>query len=198
MTYPLLTEDRIKKTILESSDAIAKSASLSKDVLSAVKVIIESIRSGHKLVIFGNGGSAADAQHMAAEFVGRFQLERMSLPAIALTTDTSVLTSLSNDYSFDIVFSRQCEALVEKGDVVIGISTSGSSRNVKRALETATGKGAKTIALLGKKGGEIKGVIDLSIVVDANSTARIQEVHRTLIHVICELAEESLAKDQSL
>lgn len=188
-----ITKDQIKGIVLESSNAISRSIDLADDILLVIREIISCFRSGNKVIIFGNGGSAADAQHMAAEFIGRFQLERKTLPAIAITTDTSILTSLSNDYSFEIVFSRQCEALVRKGDVAIGISTSGKSKNVWRGLEIAKERGAKTVALLGSKGGDIKAIADASIIVDSNSTARIQEVHRTVIHVICELVERDMA-----
>lgn len=186
------TENEIKTMIAMSAAVIEKSSSLSKDILEAVKLIDKCFQSKNKILIFGNGGSAADAQHMAAEFIGRFQLERKAIPAIALTTDSSILTALPNDYDFDIVFSRQCEALVEKGDVAFGISTSGNSANVKNGLVVARQKGAKTISLLGKDGGSIKDVSDLSIIVQSDSTARIQEVHRTIIHIICELTEKSM------
>ena len=120
----------IENLILSSSDIIKRSVNLSNQIETSVKTITECLRNENKIIIFGNGGSAADAQHIAAEFIGRFKLERKSYPAIALTTDTSVLTSLSNDYSSDVIFSRQCESLVSKGDIVIGISTSGNSKNV--------------------------------------------------------------------
>lgn len=124
----------IEKSILESSKVIKNSNSQIKEIEKSIKVIIECLKNGKKIVIFGNGGSAADAQHIVAEFIGRFKLERKCLPAIALTSNTSILTALANDYSFDSIFSRQCEGLVEKGDVVIGISTSGNSTNVKKGL----------------------------------------------------------------
>ena len=177
-----------------SIDTIKKSTSLSSEINRAVHLIIDSIQNGNKLIIFGNGGSAADAQHIAAEFIGRFKLERKSFPAIALTTDTSILTSLGNDYSFDVVFSRQCESLVVKGDVVIGISTSGNSKNVELGMITAQKRGGKTIGLLGSNGGSIKNYVDIPIIVDSNSTPRIQEVHRVLYHIICELVEKELIK----
>ena len=146
----------------------------------------------NKIIIFGNGGSAADAQHIVAEFIGRFQKERKSLPAIALTTDSSIITSLSNDYSYDIVFSRQCESLVLKGDVVIGISTSGNSKNVLEGIKTAKSLGAITIALLGGNGGIISNNVDIPIIVESTNTARIQEAHILVGHIICKLIEQKI------
>ena len=148
----LSVKHEIEKIFLESSNTTKHSSLLSKDIEKVVKMIISSLSAGKKLVIFGNGGSAADAQHIAAEFVGRFMRKRKSLPAIALTTDSSILTSIGNDYSFDDVFSRQVEALVNKGDVVLGISTSGNSVNIINALQLARKKNAKTVGLLGNKG----------------------------------------------
>ena len=156
--------------------------------------IINSIKNGNKLMICGNGGSAADAQHMAAEFVNRFLRERKPLPAIALTTDTSNLTSIANDYSFDDVFLKQVEAIGKKGDIVIGISTSGNSSNVFKALDKAKDMGIKTVGFLGKDGGKIKEICDLALVVPSNSTPRIQEIHGFVIHIICEMVEDEFAR----
>jgi D-sedoheptulose 7-phosphate isomerase len=158
-------------------------------VIEAAALIREALRQGGKLLIFGNGGSAADAQHMAAELVNRFQRERAGFAAIALSTDTSILTSIANDYSFDRVFARQVEALGRAGDVAMGISTSGHSPSVVTALESARVRGLKTIALTGRDGGGAAAVADVHVNVPADSTARIQEVHTTLIHAICELIE---------
>ncbi len=155
--------------------------------------IIESIRNGGKLMICGNGGSAADAQHMAAEFVNRFLKERKPLPAIALTTDTSNITSIANDYSFDEIFSKQVEALGRKGDVLIGISTSGNSNNVLKALMKARELGLRTIGLLGRGGGKIKAHCDVVMIVGSTSTPRIQEVHEFVIHTVCKMVEDELA-----
>ena len=141
-------------------------------------------------MVFGNGGSAADAQHIAAELIGRFKLERRSLSAIALTSNSSIITALANDYSYDTIFSRQCEGLVEKGDVVIGISTSGNSKNVKKGLIASKKNGATTIGFLGSKGGTIGKICDISIIINSSSTPRIQEAHRTIYHVICEEVEK--------
>jgi len=145
-----------------------------------------------KVVMFGNGGSALDAQHFAAELVGRFSRERRALAAIALTTDTSIITSVANDYSYDKVFTRQIEALGRRGDVAWGISTSGASRNVLEALQFAKSRGLSTIALTGRDGGSIGAAADLHLNVPHQVTARIQEVHRTLIHAVCELVEREV------
>jgi D-sedoheptulose 7-phosphate isomerase len=160
-------------------------------IYTASIICVEALKAQKKVVLFGNGGSAADAQHIAAELVGRFKKERVALPAIALTTDTSALTAIANDYDYSEVFTRQVEALVQPGDVVIGISTSGNSKNVLRGLEEAKRKGAKLIGLLGKDGGKIKDVCDCSIVVGVEDTARIQEMHILIGHIICSLVDES-------
>jgi phosphoheptose isomerase len=160
-------------------------------IVSAAAAIVASLRGGGKLLVFGNGGSAADAQHVAAELVGRFQRERAALAAVALTTDTSVLTSIANDYAFDRVFVRQIEALGKPADVVLAISTSGGSGNVVAALARARELGLRTIALTGCDGGEVGRAADIHVNVPSPSTARVQEVHRTLLHVICELVENA-------
>ena len=182
--------EQIIKTITESSNLILNSRDLSEKIEESINEIIKCFKTGNKIIIFGNGGSAADAQHIVAEFIGRFQKERKSLPAISLTTDSSIITSLSNDYSYEIVFSRQCESLVSKGDVVIGISTSGNSKNVEKGIKTAKSMGAVTIGLLGGDGGIINNVVDIPIVVKSTNTARIQEVHRVIYHIICGIVED--------
>ena len=154
--------------------------------------IAECFNSGGKLLIIGNGGSAADAQHLAAEFVNRFQIERPPLPAIALTTDTSILTSIGNDYDFEQIFSKQIKALGKEGDLLLAISTSGDSANVVKAVEAARAMGIKTVALTGKGGGELSGVADIGINVSSQVTARVQEVHITVCHIICELVDHML------
>ena len=189
------TNDQIKKIMVESSNLILNSINLSEKIEESINEIIKCFKRGNKIIVFGNGGSAADAQHIVAEFIGRFQKERKSLPAISLTTDSSIITSLANDYSYDIVFSRQCESLVSKGDVVIGISTSGKSKNVKEGIKAAKKKGAITIGLLGGDGGTIKNIVDISIVVLSTNTARIQEVHRVIYHIICDVVENELTKN---
>jgi phosphoheptose isomerase len=161
-------------------------------VLDAAAAIVDAFRRGGMLLLFGNGGSASDAQHVSAELVGRFQRERAGLPAIALTTDTSILTSVANDDGFDHVFVRQIEALGRAGDVALGISTSGGSPNVLAALEAARAKGLKTIALTGKDGGAVGRAAAIHVNVPAQSTARVQEVHRTLLHIICDIVEREL------
>lgn len=187
--------DQIKKIMTESSSLILNSINLSEKIEESINEIIKCFKRGNKIIVFGNGGSAADAQHIVAEFIGRFQKERKSLPAISLTTDSSIITSLANDYSYDIVFSRQCESLVSKGDVVIGISTSGKSKNVEKGIKTAKKKGAITIGLLGGDGGTIKNSTDISIVIPSTNTARIQEVHRVIYHIICDVVEKESTKN---
>ena len=175
--------------------AIAAHARARKDpgaVLAAADAVLACVRAGGKLLLFGNGGSAADAQHVAAEFVGRFTRERKAVPAIALTTDTSIVTSIGNDYSFDRVFSRQVEAHGRPGDVAIAISTSGASPNILRAVEAAKAAGMNTIGVTGRDGGALGRAVDIHVNVTEQATARIQEVHRTLLHVICELVEREL------
>jgi len=165
---------------------------LSPAIESLVSLLVAAFKDGKKLIVMGNGGSAADAQHLAAEIVGRFKMERRALPAIALTTDTSILTAVGNDYGFEQIFSRQVEALAGPGDVVVGISTSGNSPNVQLALQVAAGKGCRTVALLGKDGGSIKALAELPLVVTSQDTPRVQEGHITIIHIVCDLLEKAL------
>ena len=165
-------------------------------IVEAAAAIVASLRRGGKLLVFGNGGSAADAQHVAAELVGRFTRERGGLAAIALTTDTSVLTSIGNDYAFDRVFARQVEALGRDGDVALAISTSGASANVLAALEAARARGLRTIALTGRDGGAAGRAAEVHVNVPSESTPRVQEVHRTLLHVICDLVERAFTDEQ--
>ena len=163
------------------------------DIVEATKIIQKSIKSGGKVLIFGNGGSAADAQHIASEFVNKFSKDRKAFSAIALTTDTSLLTSIGNDRSFSNIFSRQIEALGRKGDVAWGISTSGKSKNVVSALEVAQSLGLKTILLTGSEVGKIGDSVNCLIRIPSKSTPRIQELHITVAHIICELVEEELS-----
>lgn len=179
----LYSSAELKRTVADT---------LSGDILEAATRIKSSLDKGGKLILMGNGGSAADSQHIAAELVGRFKKERRAIPAISLTVDTSSLTALGNDYGFDTIFERQVEAHARENDAVVGISTSGNSENVVRALKKANAIGAETIGLVGNNGGKIKEVANLSIVVPSNDTARIQEVHITIGHIICELIEEDL------
>ncbi len=180
----------IDDILAQSSSLILESSKLNAQIEKSSKLIQKCFKNSRKVILFGNGGSAADAQHVAAEFIGRFQKKRSSLPAIALTTDSSIITSIGNDFSFETIFSRQCEGLVNKGDVVIAISTSGNSKNILNGIKTAKKNGGIIIGLLGNKGGIIKKNTDISIIVDSSSTPRIQEVHRVILHIICELVEK--------
>ena len=188
-------KERIQ-SIFEESMAVKKQALAANldEIVKAAEAMIAAMRAGHKVLFFGNGGSAADSQHIAAEFIGRFQKERQALPAMALTTDSSILTCLSNDYSYDIVFARQIEALGQKGDVAFGISTSGNSANVLKGIHAAQERGLVTITLTGKDGGELAKTSDISLIVPSQSTARIQESHLCIEHTLCELVEEAMAK----
>jgi phosphoheptose isomerase len=163
-----------------------------RPVLDAAAAIVDGLRAGGKLLVFGNGGSAADAQHVAAELVGRFERERPAMAAMALTTDTSVLTSVANDYAFDRVFARQVEALGRPGDVALGISTSGASPNVVAGLVAARALGLQTIALTGADGGAVGPAAAIHVNVPSARTPRVQEVQRTLLHVICDIVERDL------
>ncbi len=167
-----------------------------RPIFEAADAMSAAFRRGGRVFAFGNGGSAADAQHFAAELVGRFIRERRGLPAIALTTDTSILTSVSNDYSYERVFARQLEALGHPGDVAVGISTSGSSRNVLAAFSVARERGLTTIGLTGGDGGPMGASADIHLNVPVRATARAQEVHRTILHVICELVEAGLDEEE--
>ena len=158
----------------------------------AARAIMDCYDSGGKVLIFGNGGSAADSQHMAAELMARFEKERKSLPCVALSTNTSILTALSNDYDFTITFSRQIEGLAAEGDVAIAISTSGNSANVIKGAEKARKAKMKVIALAGRDGGKLAALADIPIVVDSPNTARIQEVHEVIIHALCKVVEDSV------
>lgn len=178
------------KRHIEVMETVA--ACLAPEIESFCALLVAALRNGNKILVMGNGGSAADAQHLAAEFVGRFLLERKALPAIALTTDTSILTAVGNDYGFEEVFKRQVEGLANPGDVVIGISTSGNSRNVYRALLAAREIGCKTVGLLGRDGGDIAGIVDIDLTIPAPETPHIQEAHATIIHVVCDLVEKEL------
>ena len=186
-------EDHIIKTFKESirvKDTFINE-NLSK-MVNVIEALTAALKAGNKILLFGNGGSAADAQHIAAEFVNRFVIERPPLPAIALTTDTSVITSIGNDYDFSEIFSKQIRAIGQAGDVAWGISTSGSSPNIIKAMEAAKKIGMITIGMTGKDGGEIAKMVDYSLNVSSNSTPRVQEVHITVGHVICEMIDYKL------
>jgi D-sedoheptulose 7-phosphate isomerase len=186
-------QDKIKAELKESievkNQVIKK---LAPQIEQAAKWMIEALKAGNKILLFGNGGSAADAQHIAAELIGRYQKDRKSLAAIALTTDTSIITSLSNDYGFENIFAKQIEGLAISGDIAFGISTSGNSKNVLEGIEKAKELGCKTIGLLGCDGGEIADAADLSIIVPCKSTPRIQESHITIGHILCGLIEQEI------
>ena len=186
-------ESKIKDKIENSSEIIKNLTTIIPEIEKSIEMITRCLKQKNKIILFGNGGSAADAQHIAAEFIGRFQFDRKSLPALALTTNTSTITAISNDYSYEKVFSRQCESLVMKNDVVIGISTSGNSVNVRKALTVSKRMGAKTIGLIGDKG-SIKKIVDVALCVNSSSTAEIQEAHRVIYHIICEHVEKRMNK----
>ena len=184
----------VLKTARESVEAKERFFTRERAALitGAAGLVVEAFKAGGKLMLAGNGGSAADAQHLAAEFVNRFVIERPPLPALALTTDTSTLTSIGNDYSFDETFSKQVRALGKDTDVLMAISTSGTSPNVVKAVEVARSMGIRTIALTGKSGGKLASMADVNLNVESRSTARIQEVHITAGHIICELVDHML------
>lgn len=164
-------------------------------IAACANLICDALKKGHKILLMGNGGSAADAQHFAAELVGRYRRERHGLPAIALSTDTSILTAVGNDYGFDRIFSRQIEALAQPGDVVVGISTSGNSRNVLAAITVAEERGCKTVGLLGQDGGVLGEAVALALTVPVRETPHIQEAHITIIHILCDLIEGRMLAD---
>ena len=182
----------------ESARVKQKTAELLADaIVGASQMIIDCYRRGGKVLLIGNGGSAADAQHIAGELVGRFKLERKALPAMALTTNTSILTALGNDYHYDVVFARTVEAFADnKADVLVAISTSGNSPNILRAIEMAKSKGISVIGLLGKGGGKVKDLVDLALIVPSDDTQRIQETHITIGHIMCDLIEQTLFREK--
>jgi D-sedoheptulose 7-phosphate isomerase len=177
--------EKVKKQFLQENHP---------QLIVIIKLIADALENGSKLLLFGNGGSAAEAQHLAAEFVNRFLMNRPPLPAIALNTDSSILTSIGNDYSFSEVFSKQIVALGKEGDIAIGISTSGNSANVIRAIEVAKEMGIETIALTGNDGGDLAKVANYSLIVPSSSTPCIQEVHMAVGHILCEMVEAQIFK----
>jgi D-sedoheptulose 7-phosphate isomerase len=177
----------LKGSVAAKTDFARNNAST---VTRLVQLIIDAFNNGNKLLIFGNGGSAADAQHMAAEFVNRFLIDRRPLPALALTTDTSVLTSIGNDFGFEDIFFKQLQALGKEGDVVLGISTSGNSTNVIKAIEYAKASGMITVSLTGGNGGSLHGIADIGLNVATSFTPHIQETHLWVEHMICQLVDE--------
>ena len=187
--------DTIKEKILESIQVKEELMRSNVDQIIQISTcIIRCLKKGGKIIFFGNGGSAADSQHLAAEFVGRFQKDRSALPAISLTTNTSILTALANDYGYEVIFAKQIEALGKKGDVAVGISTSGRARNVLSGIRQAKQMRLKTIALTGGEAGALIKTADIALTIPSKITARVQEAHITVGHIICELAEEALCE----
>ena len=192
--YPdsfFLLQKQIQQSVEEHTLVINSLANYLAEIQQLATLVVKTLKTGNKILLMGNGGSAADAQHIAAEIVGRFTTERRGLPAIGLTTDTSILTSIGNDYGYDNIFSCQVEALVNAEDLVIAISTSGNSKNVLQALTAAASLGCQTEALLGKGCGEIKNVVNLSLIVPSNNTARIQEAHILIGHILCQVVDST-------
>jgi len=175
---------------IDTKQALINDTKRLEGLLEVAKVASSSIKAGHKIMLCGNGGSAADSQHIAAELIGRFEKERRSMAAIALTTDTSALTAIGNDYGYDQVFARQVEGLGQSGDLLIGISTSGNSKNVVKAMEVAQSKGIRTVALVGDKPeGAMQAIADYVLAAPSTNTARIQECHILIMHTLCQLVE---------
>ncbi|OCX53935.1 phosphoheptose isomerase [Mucilaginibacter sp. PPCGB 2223] len=170
--------------------ALAVEDQLPEAIANACAMVVSTVKAGNRVYLFGNGGSAADAQHIAAEFTGRYLKERDGLPAIALTTDTSAITAIANDYSFDRIFERQVQALAREGDLLIGISTSGNSTNVLNALQYGRAKGCKTLGLSGRNGGKMSELCDINIVVPSDITANIQEMHILIGHILCKAIDD--------
>jgi D-sedoheptulose 7-phosphate isomerase len=192
-------EERVIKSIEDSiatKQKLLQNAELISTIAEASRMIVNALQQGNKVLLFGNGGSAADAQHIAAEFVGRFAFDRPALPALALSVNTSCITAIGNDYGFDVVFSRQIEALSKKGDVAIGISTSGNSVNVIRGMSTSRKLGLSTLALTGCTGGKLKHEVDHCLCAPSNETPRIQECHILMGHIISELVEETIFHEE--
>jgi len=181
---------KINNTFIEISSLVSESTKLTNSISDAAEIIINCFKNNYKVIVFGNGGSAADAQHLVAEFVGRYKRERNSLPAISLTANTSIITAVGNDYGFKHVFERQCQSLTNKNDVVIAISTSGTSENVIEGIKISKKIGAQIIALTGEKEGLMTNLADIVISVPSSETPRIQEIHRIIMHIICDIVDE--------
>lgn len=178
--------------IEESAEVKRVSVSLAPTIEKAADVVGKALKSGNKVILAGNGGSASQASHIAAEFTGRYKLERKALPGISLSADLSAITAIGNDYGFEHIFSRQLEGLGNEGDVFIGLSTSGNSPNIIKALSAAKKNKIKTISLIGKNGGKMKGLSDIDIIIPSANTPRIQECHLMILHIICEIVEENM------
>lgn len=189
ITQSLTEGIRLKEDVLNDRQMLA-------DIETVGNLMVKTLRNGHKVLLCGNGGSAADAQHIAAELVGRFVTEREGLPAIAMTTDTSILTAVSNDYGFDHVYERQTAALGVKGDLLIALSTSGNSPNVERALQKARSMGIITVGFLGRGGGRCNALCDYSFIIRHDESARIQELHITIGHILCGIVDNQLSSHE--
>mgnify|MGYP001581393434 FL=1 len=185
-------QNLIKSMIKESAETKGSVQELSPQIEKSVQLIINALKNNKKILIAGNGGSAAMSSHIAAEFVGRYKIERRGLPAIALASDLAAITAIGNDFGFDKIFERQIETLGKEGDVFIALSTSGNSKNLIKAVEAAKKLNVHVIGLLGKDGGKLKNTSSVEIVVPSNNTPRIQEAHLMILHIICELAEKEL------
>jgi D-sedoheptulose 7-phosphate isomerase len=199
MTNSIDLEHGVRRSIQASiavKELLIQNTEIVTIVAKVSELLIDAFQKGNKLILCGNGGSAADAQHIAAEFVGRFAFDRPALPALALSVNTSCVTAIGNDYGFDLVFSRQIEALAHRGDVAIGISTSGQSPNVLRAMATAKKMGLHTIGLTGSGGSKMTGVVDHCVRVPSNETPRIQECHILIGHIISELVEQTIFHEE--
>lgn len=197
MITNLITEN-FEESIQAKQEA---AATIKPSIKFAIELILEAFKNGNKLLICGNGGSAADSQHFAAEFTGRYEIERRPLPAIALTTDTSALTAIANDYSFDVVFAKQVQALGQENDILFAISTSGNSANVIKAIEVAHAKNMRVITLTGKDGGKMAKMLkddDVNICAYVNRTARIQEIHILVLHTICDVIDKMMFADYNV
>lgn len=187
-------KDTIKNELISHLEIIQSVINTLEDTIEiASKMVVDTLKNGNKILLCGNGGSAADAQHIAAELTGRYKTERRGLPGIALTTDTSALTAIGNDYGYDRVFDRQVEALAREGDLLIGISTSGNSQNVINAFKVAKELGCKTIGLSGRDGGGFNEICDLNLIVSSDNTPRIQEMHILIGHIICQIIDNELS-----
>lgn len=184
--------DIFKHSLKESSENLLACLALEPEIMSFCDVIISALNNGNKVIFCGNGGSAADAQHLTAEFTGRFFLERRPLPAIALNTNVSAITAIGNDYGYDEIFLRQTQALAQPGDVLVGISTSGNSKNIVKAFDYASSIGVTTVAFTGKSGGKMREIVDILINVPSDCTPRVQEAHITIGHIMCEIVEQTL------
>lgn len=188
-------EDTVKSSLAKHKEALGLLENQSSTISEIASLFIKSLEAGGKIIFIGNGGSAADAQHLAAELVGRFKKNRKPLSAISLTTDTSILTAVGNDFGFDEIFTRQVEALAKEEDLIVGISTSGKSKNIAKALEMAKTIGLKSVGFLGKDGGDIKCLVDIDLTISLDNTPSIQEMHILAGHTICEIVEDYFSKN---